>query len=387
MEKCNRAFIMILMIFFTLFLLTGCWSNKPIEELNIIVGSSIDKEKNQQIKSTLQYVVPEAMANKAGGGGAPTQKPYINVSAVANSLEPAGWETTLKREGIIFGPHQKTVIISEELAREAKLRQLTDLYYRDIDIRGSTHIFIAKGRADQTLETKELNVIPSLRISEIATQTFTTELLSNTTLMKIWGFMNSGTSFLLQMLDTTAGEVAFSGAAVIEGKSTKVIGTLNKEDIQGINWITGEGKGGYVKAYDKPSDKPTYYQIESMKSTIKPHVKGKKISFDVTMESEGRISEYWNPHFQEAFNNKNVKDIEKVAEKEVQRLAEQVMKKTQKEYKVDVVGFGNQLRIKHPKLWEKKKDHWDEEFSKVPITYHVDLTIKDYGMIGKKKSK
>lgn len=382
MGKCNQTLLLTFMLLSILFIVTGCWSNKPIEELNIIVGSSIDKDQDQQIKSTLQYVVPEALAKKAGGSTS-QQKPYVNVSAVANALEPAGWNTTLKREGIIFGPHQKTIVVSEEIARETPLRQLTDLYYRDIDVRGSTHIFISKGRADQTLETKELNVIPALRIADIASQSFTTAVLSNSTLMKIWGKMNSGSAFLLQMLDPTSNEVTFNGAAVI-GNSSKMIGLLNKEEVQGINWVTGEGKGGYVKAYLKDKDKPAYYQIERMKSTIKPHVKGKDISFDVSIKSEGRISEYWNPHHKDTFDYKNVAILEKAAEKQVQRLIESALKKTQKELKVDVVGFGNELRIKEPKFYNKIKNHWDEEFSKASIHYKVDLMIKDYGMLGSK---
>ncbi len=385
MGKFNQTLLLSFMMLSILIILTGCWSNKPIEDLNIIVGSSIDKDQNQQIKATLQYVVPEAMSKKAGGSTS-QQKPYINVSGVANSLEPAGWKTTLKREGIIFGPHQKTIIISEDIARETPLRQVMDLYYRDIDIRGSTHIFISKGRADQTLETKEQNVIPTLRIAQIATQAFTTEVLTHTIQMKIWGMMNSGSSFLLQMLDTSSGEVSFNGAAVI-GSSSKMIGYLNKEEVQGINWLTGEGNGGYVKAYLKEEDKPTYYQINSMKSKIKPHVKDKVISFDVSIESTGRIAEYWNPKFKEAFNDKNVNIIEKAAEKEVQRLIETGLNKTQKELKVDVAGFGNELRIKEPKLWNKIKNHWDEDFSKASIHYKVDLTITDYGMLGSKKDK
>ncbi|MEH6938277.1 Ger(x)C family spore germination C-terminal domain-containing protein, partial [Bacillus sp. JJ664] len=68
-------------------------------------------------------------------------------------------------------------------------------------------------------------------------------------------------------------------------------------------------------------------------------------------------------------------------------IVENVMKKTQKELKVDVVGFGNQLRIQEPRLWNKIKNHWDEDFSKASIHYKVDLTIKDYGMLGSKNNK
>ena len=50
-----------------------------------------------------------------------SQKPYINVAGKGVSLEPSGWETTLSREGFIFGSHQKIVIISDELAKKRKL--------------------------------------------------------------------------------------------------------------------------------------------------------------------------------------------------------------------------------------------------------------------------
>ncbi|WP_108672055.1 Ger(x)C family spore germination protein [Peribacillus acanthi] len=385
MDKASKPVFLSLLLFMLLLVLAGCWSSTPIEDLNFIAGSSLDKAKDGRLKSTLQYVVPQAIGK--GNEGITPQKPYVNVSEIGDALEPIGWETTLKKEGKIFGSHQKTVVIGEALAREVNLRQLTDLYYRDIDIRGSTMILVAKGRADQTLESNENNIIPALKIVEIATQQLTTRMLSQTTLTSVWGKMNSGSSFLLQEIQSTKGEVEFSGAAIINGKDNLMIGSFNKEDLEGITWITGEGKGGAVKAYEKETDKPTYVQIENMKSKIKPKVEDEKISFDVTIEAEGRIAEYWNPYLKPAFKNKNVKKMEKVAEQEVKRLVENVTKKMQDEYKVEVAGFGNQLRIEHPKLWEKVKKDWDQKFSTIPVDYHVNLTIKDYGNIGAKKGR
>lgn len=59
-----------------------------------------------------------------------------------------------------------------------------------------------------------------------------------------------------------------------------------------------------------------------------------------------------------------------------------VVEKMQKEYKVDVVGFGNRLRIKQPRAWMRVKDNRDQTFIEVPINYDVKLTIKDYGTSG-----
>ncbi|BCE14864.1 hypothetical protein RSC3_02220 [Bacillus paralicheniformis] len=52
------------------------------------------------------------------------------------------------------------------------------------------------------------------------------------------------------------------------------------------------------------------------------------------------------------------------------------------EYKADLAGFGNEMRIKHPRLWEKLKKNWDETFTDIPITFHVQITIKEYGTVG-----
>lgn len=387
MRKCRykRIFIVLIFNISLLLLLSGCWSSKPIEDLNIILGSSLDKDADGKIKSTLQYAVPEAMTTKSGGVN--PEKPYINVIGEGISLEPSGWETTLSREGYIFGAHQKCVVISEELAREVKLRELTDLYFRDIDIRGSTLIFIAKGKAHQALETKEKNIIPSLRIVEIANESLTSLIVSKTPLIKIGGLMNSGSSFLLQLLEPTDNGPKFSGGAIFNGKKNKMIGTLNTQEVEGINWITAQGKGGSVKAYTKKSNGPTWFQIESIKSKVTPHIKGDKISFDVKIESEGRVAEYWNPKLRPLFEEKNLKNIEKATEEEATKIVENVTNKLQNEYKTDIAGFGNEVRIQYPKKWKKMSKNWDDLFSKAKINYDVNITIRDYGMIGKKKNK
>ncbi|MEH7351064.1 Ger(x)C family spore germination protein [Gottfriedia acidiceleris] len=387
MRKCRfkRAYISSIINVILLLILSGCWSSKAIEDLNIVVGSALDRDDNGKIKATLQYVVPEAMTTNSGGVN--PSKPYINAVGEGISLEPTGWETTLSRDGYIFGAHQKIVVISEELARTVKLRELTDLYFRDTTIRGSTLIFIAKGKASQALETKEVNIIPSLRLVEIANESLTSEIVSKTALVRIGGLMNSGSSFLLQLLETTDKGAKFSGGAIFNGKKNKMIGTIDTLEVEGINWITAKGKGGSVKGYIQKSEGPIWYQIESMKSKITPHIKGDQISFDVKIESEGRVAEYWNPKLRPLFDEKNVTIVKKNTEKVVKVMVENVTKKLQNELKTDVAGFGNAVRIQEPKKWEKLKNNWDEIFSKAKIKYDVNIKISDYGMIGKKKNK
>jgi spore germination protein len=166
-----------------------------------------------------------------------------------------------------------------------------------------------------------------------------------------------------------------------------MIGTFNKKEIEGINWLTGDSKSGVVKAYQSEKEHPIFYQIKTLKSKIIPNVNNGRISFSVLISSDGRIAEYYNPHERPAFENKNVRRIERAAEKEVERLVGKVVKKMQEQYEVDVAGFGNQLRIHYPRLWNEVKGNWDKTFREAKITYRADLTIQDYGMIGKKNTQ
>ncbi|MGG2015054.1 Ger(x)C family spore germination protein [Bacillus sp. S10(2024)] len=394
----NIRFLLILSLVFLLFSLTGCWSSHEIEELGFEVGLAFDKGKESAtekgleeegggyakknlITSTYQFVKPQASGG-GGKGGASQGKAYTNVSETGDSLHQMIREVSLRRDRPVIFHHTKVIVISANLARTYSLKKIMDIYLRDNEIRPSCLMLISKGRASKTLEMKEAGEIPALRLYGIADNQYrTSRILPPVPLAKLPGKMQSESSFLLQNVISSKGEVKFSGAAIIKGKTKKLHGFLSEKELEGLTWITGKGKGGLVKGIDKETGQPIMYEVVSMKSTITPHVKGNKISFDVKIESEGRISENWvtsgNP-----FNNKFLRRAEKAAIQEVNRLVDHTLKKIQKEYEVDVAGFGNRLRIKNPKVWEKVKKDWDKTFSKVPIKYSVKINIKDYGAKG-----
>ncbi|WP_020061811.1 Ger(x)C family spore germination protein [Bacillus sp. 123MFChir2] len=394
----NIRFLLILSSVLLLFSLTGCWSSHEIEELGFEVGLAFDKGKESAaekgleeegggyakknlITSTYQFVKPQASGG-GGKGGASQGKAYTNVSETGDSLHQMIREVSLRRDRPVIFHHTKVIVISANLARTYSLKKILDIYLRDNEIRPSCLMLISKGRASKALEMKETGEIPALRLYGIADNQYrTSRILPPVPLAKLPGKMQSESSFLLQNVISSKGEVKFSGAAIIKGKTKKLHGFLSEKELEGLTWITGKGKGGLVKGIDKETGQPIMYEVASMKSTITPHVKGNKISFDVKIESEGRISENWATSGN-LFNNKFLKRAEKAAIQEVNQLVEHTLKKIQKEYEVDVAGFGNRLRIKNPKVWEKVKKDWDKTFSKVPIKYSVKINIKDYGAKG-----
>jgi len=396
--------VQFLLAFLSVFLLvplTGCWSSHEIEERSLGVGVALDKGKESMIEkefdeqgggyarknlitSTYQLITPQVASSTTKQGG-PQQKSYVNVSETGDSAFQMLRELSLRSDTPLTSPHMKVMVIGEALARSYSLEQLVDQSLRDNDFRPSCLMFISKGRASDTLESKTAGEIPAFRLSAMVENAYrTTRILPPIPLIKLESKIQSRSSFLLQNVVSANGEIKFAGAGIIKGKTNKMIGFLNEEELDGLTWITGKGKGGLVKSFDKKTGQLIVYEIESMKSHIQPHVKGNNISFDVHIESVGRLSESWMTSGS-SFNNQFLQNAQKTSEKKVKHLVRNVLEKMQTKYKVDVAGFGNQLRIKRPRVWMRVKDNWDQTFSEVPINYDVKLTIKDYGASGSKK--
>ena len=355
--------------------------------------SSIEKKLNEQgggyskkdlITATYQFITPQVASSTTKQSG-PQQKSYVNVSETGDSFHQMVRELSLRSEQPVTAHHLKVVVIGEDLARSYRLEQLLNQNFRESEVRPSCLVLISKGRASDTLETKKAGEIPAFRLAGIVENAYrTTRILPPMSHIKLESKIESGSSFLLQNVLSADGEIKFAGAAIINGKTNKMTGFLNEEELDGVTWITGKGKGGLVKSFDKETGQLIVYEIESMKSSIVPRVKGNNISFDVHIESVGRLSENWVVSGN-TFKNQFLKKAEKSSEKKVKHLVRNVLEKMQKEYQVDVAGFGNRLRIKHPKVWKRVKKNWDQTFSETPINYDVKLIINDYGTSGSKK--
>ncbi|MEK4171788.1 Ger(x)C family spore germination protein [Lysinibacillus sp. FSL L8-0312] len=394
--KRKHQYIRYLLLMTVSFLLTGCWSSKEIEDLGIIVGTSLDLEtgdvssEEQQdaryanrdlLTITNQFITSETTVSGTKEGTLP-EKAYKNVTETGDAVLPTLRNMLLKVDKRSFAEHSKVIIIGEDLASTVNLQQTLDFFLRELEIRPSGLLLIAQNRASQALETNEPTKIPAFQLVEMMEgHERTTKILPPMTVAKLEGKLYSDSSFLLQNVLAEDGEVRFAGAAVIEGKTKKLRGFLNESDLEGIAWITGEGKGGLVKGFDEESGAPIIYEIISDKSKIIPLIKDDQISFTIKIQTEGRISEHWVLS-DKAFDNRFLKKAEKVFENEIERLVKKVLEKTQHEFQTDVAGFGNKIRIDYPKVWQKIKKDWDQTFSEVPITCEVNVTIKDYGTSG-----
>ncbi|WP_310831501.1 Ger(x)C family spore germination protein [Paenibacillus pedocola] len=390
----RRLMPLLLCLFLLAMTQSGCWSSKEIEDLALYTGLALDTgkltkaeqeleaqditySKRNKVTATVQIVpVKHAGMEKQQGGPQPT--PYLNISGTGDSVLEVFRQYSLRNERPIVGHHLKVIVVSTELLKRQSMEQLMDFVLRDNDIRPSTMVFISQGRAEETLVSKRTDEIPSFHLRDmIHGQKRTSKVMKPVILSELDALMHAKRSYALQNLVTAGGETEFSGAAVVKGDTGHWIGTLSQEDTECLTWLTNNGKAGTIKAYDQ-DDEPMTYEMKDMKSKIKARIDGDDISFDVSIETEGRLIETWSSS-SDADSTEYTEKVGRMFEVKLEKMMERMMEKLQKEYKADVAGFGEALSIQYPRVWKKVQDQWDDTFSRSVVRFKYDLKITDFG--------
>lgn len=394
----RQRVIHLILVFLILITQPGCWSSKEIEDLSIYTGLALDMgepkslerefeehggsyQKRNKVTATVQ-IIPERTIGNSGKEGEKNKTHYNNISETGDSLLEVFRQFTIRQNRPIIGHHLKVIVIADNLVQQVKIRRLMDFLLRDNDIRPSCLIFLSQGLASDTLMTKA-EEIPSIRLEEMVHNNFrTSKVMKGITLSNLDALMYSKKSFVLQNVVEAQGEVEFSGAGIIKGDTGHWIGNLDQHDVESIAWIKGDIQSGSIKTYDRSNDSITY-EIKSVKSKITLNeTDNKKMSFHVGIESTGRLIEDWNVD-EETSNVPYFEELEKIFEDKLTQHIKDLIYKMQSTYRVDVAGFGNWLSIEKPEVWKQIKDHWDEEFTQIPLTFDIKLKITDYGSTSK----
>lgn len=373
--------------------LSGCWSSSPVEDLNLETGiamdiateSSQEEQINQKggdypkkelITGTFQFIIPE----ESGGSNSssPQAKKFFNITETGDSVFEMLREISLRTNRPPIGQHLKTVIISSSLLRKIPLYELLDFFLGDNDIRLSVQLLISTDKASNALQEKTPGQIPAYILKDIfQNRKRNARLIKPVALVKVVGPMKGKGSFILPNVITAENEIKLAGAGIIKGKTQTYGGFLNESEVEGLMWIKGQLVGGVLKGNDPQTGKNIAYEIKAVKSRIKAIVQGDDISFQVKMTSEGRVSEVFNKK-ENLRSNAVLGQEESIFQEKVNSLAEQTVAKMQK-LQADVGGFGEALRIQHPKVWRKVKEDWDTTFSTIPVRFSTDIHIEDYG--------
>lgn len=384
-------FIVVTMLFF---FLTGCWGSNEIDTLAINMAIGIDKsEEGYNISS--QIINPRVIAV----GENTNESPIVLFEKEGADMDEAILKMTSKSSRKIFNLHLKMLVIGEEVARDG-IKDIIEYFLRNNEYRTDFYIVIAKDmNAKDILKVlSPIELIPAIDMYE--SLELSGESLASTRPVKILELANDIISegknaFLTGIKIDTKEEIisdsietlqkssnikklTYHGTGVL--KEDKLIGWLNDEESKGLNYITGNVDKTALHLSSEDSFKIAYQVVRA----------NSKITVDL-IDGEPRINVRVNIlanvknvlDYIDLTDMKSVEILVGVAEKKIKELCEDAVIKVQNEFQTDVLGFGNTIYRRYPKVWKELKNDWDSKFSKLDVNIDVNVKINQLGELTK----
>jgi len=379
-KRTGRVLLAFLLIF--PLLLTGCWSNRDLSDMNIVAGVGLDRTEDGKVLLTVQVVEPGAIQSTSSGnaeGGGPQPKPVFVESYEGETVFEAVRGILSIVDKKLFFSTAQVLILGEKLSQDG-IEEAMDFFQRDNEMDYLMDVLVAKDvtpREILEIET-DIDAIPAIYIKGTIENTVLRGTVKKTTLIDLIKDMISNGRQLAIGQISKAGEkeVRTEGLAVFKGG--KLAGWLDPRETRGYLFAIDKIESAIVNV---PVDKGKI-AMEIMRSRGRVKVafeNGEPSMLTVKVEIEADVGGYEGSSSLESSDN--LYFLEEKLEEEVKKEILMALEKTQKEYSSDIFGFGTYVRKYHPRYWKNAKEGWDKIFSKLQADIRVDAKIVRTGIV------
>lgn len=169
------------------------------------------------------------------------------------------------------------------------------------------------------------------------------------------------------------------GTAVM--RRAKIVGHLNTEETRDLLLAQDQIKKTSLTVMCA-SRKYVQVRIESSDTRVNVRYANNRPKIRIDISVKGGISEN---QCQTVQLNKaaGYDTVRTLTEQTIQKHVETTIKKVQKEYGVDIFGFGEILMRSHYRTFKKVKAHWDDEFARADVTVKAEAEIMRDGTSAK----
>lgn len=381
--------IKLLMLLLPIFLFTGCFNYRELNEIAIASALGLDKTNDGYI-ITIQVM----NTKKASETGTSNDQPkFITFTTSGVTLQDAIRKSILDSSRRIYLNHVQTLIIGEDLAKSG-ISDVLDMFFRSVEFRKQTSVLIAK---DSTAEDV-LNIVTPLESLNsknikdgLSVDSKYLGIGDNVSFEDLVGtFIDSNKEIVLPSVSITGTksegekieniETADPSVRLIEGslaifKDDHLVGFLdNKQSIK-LNFVRNKinntiltyecGDNKYLSS-EIMSNKTS---VEFLESPLKAQIKINgilninEITCDIDLEDSVVIDE-----------------IEADLEEELKNDVYNTIKYIIEEYNSDVFGFRDFLYKNKTKYYKEIKDDWyDSIFPNMDIDVDVNFNLTGKG--------
>lgn len=374
--------------------LSGCAGKREINDLALVMAVGIDKvEDSDEIEVSIEVARPADARGQTGAPAGNTGDPIWSASATGNTLFEAIRSLAHFSTRRVFWAHNFIIVVNEDVARDG-IADIIDFFTRNPELRMRTWIAVTPDKAKDIISTMTgLEVIPGealdklfryTTISGVAPKTELIDVqaayLSDTThpVIARLSLIERGVSNKKQGQSGAIKQVALRGLGVF--KDDKLVGILGDKETMGLlPFIEKIDSGVIALPCPREPEKFITTEIREHKFKVTPKLKVGKPAFDVNVWTTTVVVEAGCP-----FSIENQNDVRKLQEEINNKITadiKAVLKKAQKEYKVDFLELGQRFNNKYPAEWKKFKENWDSTFADVSIAVNVDAEVKSGALL------
>lgn len=375
--------------------MSGCWDRIEINEKSFIstigIDSGKDIGKQEELKKIkgdepfrendidkLHMVFASPDMSELGPGKSPAVKDNT-IIVDSYSIQDGVYKANSKSSRSLQFGHTKLLLISNELMLYPEvMKEIVDYFQRQPGLNRMMYIAVVDGKTE--------NFIKYQSKMEANIQSFFTGLMDNSTMnatifpVTLNEFLmllsENGNAILPKLIyDKDHNDIRLSGVSVI--KNYKIIGDLSPVETSDIEILRGKIKGGKKVIYR--NGHPVDFKIDNIKRKIRLVNSGEKLGFNINIELEGRIMS--NYPQDDIFLKDVLNEIEESFNKALSEECEKVVKITQQEFGVDVIGVGEYLNKFYPTVWNKFKDNWAEAYKNAEINVNVNTKMRRIGIV------
>ncbi len=365
-----------------LLLTAGCWDNHELDEYGYVQAVAIDHGEDGLLQLTTLFYNP---SSKMGmGEEVKAAQKGINISTSGKTLFEAIRDVPMKFGRKAKWDHMRVILIGEQLARSQNIREILDYFSRDHEPRGTVLPLIAEGRAGDYLKIPpyiEQTVGQQYKKMETNGSLYS----AKTTSIPLYELAihlksPSRASDIPFIHKSDSGRTAtISKIAMV--KDSKLVTVLGEKDSEAYLMLTDRYKSGIVEfpclgaAKAEINDKESV-EVISLVSTIVPHIEDDEVTVDIDVRIKAMIGELRCSHLKSAADTRKFES--RIAERVEERMAHALSQLQRNQ--VDVIGIGNRLYRKSPKLWKRLEPSWDELFARSRFRIKVQVEVISTGM-------
>lgn len=386
----------IILIGFISLMLTGCWDSTELNDVSIVTGMAIDPGKEHNYLMSVAYINPRQLSTQSPEQGAPVTV----MSLEGNSLPEIAARMNIGVSRHLVFSHTRVLYINEKVA-EKGIGPFLDSLERSPQFRNDFNILVTKGQEAKKfiMINDPLEKVPSLKVQKqiehlvqgwggdarVRLTDFINAIVSKgrspvASAVKIEGDPEKGKTFDSTMSTEPEANVILDGMGVFD--RDRLIGYLTLEDTRNYLWTQKLENTTIVIPCDEEKNEHMKGRMLSLvvtnnKTKLETEYKGNTPQLKIRIYAEARVNS-----MECEFDLTKIDTfgkIEEMSEEYIDEIITGTIKKVQKDYGVDIFGFGDALKRQDYQKAKEIGNGWREEFKRAEVDVSVEMAIRRSG--------